>query len=386
MLGFAPLFVLLSATALASQSRDLSLGLSLLHGAEENLVLSPTGVATALALVQSGARGETGRQLEAVLGYSMQNRTVRLALRKVLRKLAVPTEQAPLGFATAMFLQEDFNLTRRFESVARKIFNAVPLTVDFGEPQTAVDTINRWIEKKTKGLVEDFATEDQIDPEMTRLFLASAVYFKGIWKTPFSSKRTHLQPFTTASGEVVQVPTMVVTGAMLRHGMFQAGQDLIYRVLQIPYKDDTASMIIVLPVSGSLNELQPLIVNATPRDWIHDLQAEPLTVLLPRFRVESDLDLKAGLETLGVRAIFDYGKADLSLISNNPEPLFVSKVFQRAVVEVNEDGTEAAAATGVVITARSSLPTFTVDRPFLFLIWHHATDAVLFLGKVQNPK
>uniref|UniRef100_A0A8C4RBF6 Serpin domain-containing protein n=1 Tax=Eptatretus burgeri TaxID=7764 RepID=A0A8C4RBF6_EPTBU len=326
MLGFAPLFVLLSATTIASQSRDLSLGLSLLYGEEENVVLSPMGVATTLALVQSGARGETGRQLEAVLGYSMQ----------ILRKLAVPTEQAPLSFAIAMFLQDDFNITQRFESVTRKIFNSVPLTVDFGKPQTAVDTINHWIKEKTQGLVEDFATEDQIDPEMTRLYLASAVYFKGIWKTPFSSKRTHLQPFTTASGEEVQVPTMggerrLFLLLIIFHstfhalsccaGMFQAGQDLHYRVLQLPYKDDIASMIVVLPVSGSLDTLQPLIVNATPHNWIHDLQAELLTVSLPR-------------------------QAVLSMcvcVADNPEPLFVSKAFQRAVVEVNEDGTEAAA-------------------------------------------
>jgi serpin B len=356
--------------------------LSALGPSTENEVLSPYSIALALQMTLEGARGVTAEQIASTLhlpgvtGDALAAQAA--ALRQDLSGVDNPPGRVWLRISNGLWPQTGYPIKAPFVQSLRTGFGVDVRTVDFaGGPPGARRTINRAVSEQTNGKIPKLFGSD-LDP-LTRLVLTNAVYFKADWATAFEPALTRPSTFH-AAGQDVEVRFMQQTGEFgytRRNG---------YRLLSLPYRNNRLAMTLVLP-DGQLAPLEQRL----RQDGLSALLGGKLprtvvTLSMPKFRFRSHVLLNDGLRRLGMTDAFDSDRADFRGISD--EPLFVSEVVHEAYVSVDERGTEAAAATGVVIRAVSAqVPTaeVVVDRPFLFAITDQATGAPLFLGRVADP-
>jgi serpin B len=310
-------------------------------------------------------------------GKSLQ--AVNQAYAELLQRLAQADPNVQLAIANSLWARRGVAFRPEFLERNRTSYGAEVTSLDFDDPGAA-SAINGWVEKATRGKIGEIV--DRIDP-MAVLFLINAIYFKGIWQHKFEKAQTWEEPFHLAGGGRKQVPMMTRTGphAHLQGDGFQA--------LRLPYGAGRVVMEIFLPDAGS--GLGPLLSRLTPeiwRQWMPRFTEKPCLVKLPRFRMEYEVALKNTLKSLGMGVAFDPYQADLSGMS--PEKLYINEVKHKSFVEVNEEGTEAAAVTSVevrVLSARIEPEPvrFIVDRPFFFAIRDSQTGVLLFLGVVHDP-
>jgi serpin B len=254
--------------------------------------------------------------------------------------------------------------------------------VDFAaDAEGARKTINAWVEKETKEKIKELLRPGVVGSD-TRLVLTNAIYFKGDWARQFKKDATREEEFRLGGGKGVRAPLMRQrrTFGYLDGGTFQA--------LEMPYAGKDLSMVVLLP--KKLDGLPDLEKSLTPDDlvgWLKRLREQEVDVALPRFKLTAEFELKPVLSSLGMPLAFTAGKADFSGVDGSRK-LFLSAVVHKAFVDVNEQGTEAAAATGVVAraTAVHVTPVFRADHPFVFLIRDRRSDSVLFLGRLANPR
>ncbi|XP_075545344.1 iripin-3-like [Dermacentor variabilis] len=358
--------------------------LPLLSGSQsDNVFYSPYSVTTALAMVYAGANGTTLRELHESLRYNI----VRLAQDKVLRahaehnrRLLAPSNTT-LKIANAAVLDDKLNALPGYVNALNNGFGAELLKVDFiGAGQSAVNVINSWVNQKTQHKISTLF--DKPLSKDTRLVLLNAIYFKGTWRTKFARSKTEKAPFYTGDGRSTSVDTM--------QGSVKAGyayaRDIGATVLDLPYNGLDYSMTILLPRNKTgVEALRKNLTLLTLRDALARLSEATVEVYLPRFKLEEEYKLKEVLPRLGIRRMFNAGEADLSRINGGMD-LFVDQVVHKAVVEVNEEGSEAAATTGVVINTRttSGPEVFRADHPFLFFIRNRRTGDILFVGLVNK--
>lgn len=356
--------------------------LGALGPSSDNAVLSPYSIAVALQMTLEGARGVTAEQIAATLhlpgvtGDALAAQAA--ALRQDLSAVDDPAGRVRLRISNRLWPQAGYPVKAPFEQSVRTGFDVDVRPVDFaGDPPGARRTINRAVSEQTNGKIPKLFPSD-LD-RLTRLVLTNAVYLKADWATAFDPALTRPSIFH-AAGQDVEVPFMRRTGEFgytRRNG---------YRLLSLPYRNNRLAMKFMLP-DGPLAPLEQRL----GRDGLGALLGEKLplagvTLSMPRFRFRTHVLLNDALRRLGMTDAFDPGRADFSGISD--EQLFVSQVVHDAYVSVDEEGTEAAAATGVAIQAVSGLAgttDVTVDRPFLFAITDQATGAPLFLGRVADP-
>uniref|UniRef100_A0A3B3DVD8 Serpin peptidase inhibitor, clade E (nexin, plasminogen activator inhibitor type 1), member 2 n=1 Tax=Oryzias melastigma TaxID=30732 RepID=A0A3B3DVD8_ORYME len=314
----------------------------------ENVVLSPHGVASVLGMLLPGAHGETRRQIIKGLRYKKNGPY------KMLKS------------------QKGFPMEKSFMSTNKANFQCESRSLDFSNPHTAADEINKWVNNMTKGHIPSLVKADMLDPAMTRLVAVNSIYFKGLWKSCFKPENTKMRPFNAADGSVYKVPMMSQL-SLFNIGIATTPEGSKYKVIELPYHGDNITMVIVVPSEEDtpLSSITPHISTATVQTWTKLMHMRKIRLLIPKFTAEAEVDLEAPLSSLGISDIFSQEKADFSHIS--AEPLHVSKALQKAKIIVNEDGTQAAAATATILLARSSPPWVTVDRPFLFLIRHKPT-------------
>ena len=344
-----------------------------------NVFVSPSSVASALALVYNGTGGETragvGKTLHADKIALEQFNASSAALRAALA--ASQDQQVQISIANALWAGEGITLAPDFLERTRRFYDAEAATLNFASP-SALETINKWVSEKTNKKIETLFSSDELHNATS--VLANAVYFKGKWTEPFDRDATRDGQFTLADGKKKTLPMMSRTGNYrhLRGEGFQA--------LSLPYGKGAYRMIVVLPDPAS--DLKTLAAGLTAdkwEGWMEKLEAAPetrLMVTLPRFKVAYEASLNSPLSDLGMAAAFGPG-ADFSPMGLSGH--WLSLVKHKAVMEVNEEGTEAAAVTGGV-TVVSMPPAFTVDRPFLCAIRHDATGTNLFLGAIRNPE
>jgi serpin B len=237
------------------------------------------------------------------------------------------------------------------------------------------------VESKTNEKIKDLIPEGVLD-DLTRLVITNAIYFKGTWVTQFDEKNTVEEDFVTDTGNTVQVPMMKLEEAYFKY----AETDLL-QVVELPYQGDKVSMLILLPRDST--DLSPVEESLTLDNlslWKNSLRNQTVTVEIPKFNVETEYTLNELLIDLGMPSAFDPSSADLSGITEQEE-LYIAAALHKAFVEVNEEGTEAAAATGVVIGTTSApiIPLFRADHPFIFIIQDSDTGNILFMGRVSNP-
>ncbi len=350
---------------------------------EGNLFFSPGSISTALAMTYAGARGDTADEMAKTLHFTLPPDRLHPAFAALLKDLrgAGQKRAYQLSIANALWGQKGEGFKDDFLKLTRDNYGAGLREVDFAHNADGVrKEINTWVEKQTQDKIKDLLPPDFIKPT-TQLVLTNAVYFKGEWNSQFKKDRTREAPFDDGSGTKVQAPLMA------QAGKFRYLDADGVQVLEMPYAGKELSMVVLLPrkVNG-LSDLEKSLTADTLAGWLGKASEQEVDVSLPKFKVTSEFELAGRLAALGMKKAFVPGQADFSGM-NGREDLYLSAVVHKAFVDVNEEGTEAAAATGVGIV-RLALPqrqVFRADHPFVFLIRDTRNGDVLFLGRVVNP-
>jgi serpin B len=388
--------LLLPLEALATPEGDLrsivdgSAGLGsrlygVLRNRDGNLFFSPASISWALAMTHAGARGATARQMARLLGLRLPATRLDQAHRRLLAALRGKGKGGvELAVANALWGQRGRPFLPAFRSQVAASHDGHLEQLDFEkDPAGARATINSWVRKRTRGKIDGLLAEGSLN-QLTRLVLTNAVYFKGVWTFTFPAADTRDEPFRLGGGRQVTVPLMRLTESFRYRG------NRVFQVLELPYRGGTCGMVILLPRQvGRLGVVERYLRPAVLRRLLRGLPRREVQVQLPRFSISEQLELTALLKAMGMRDAFVSGRADLSGMDGTRE-LYLWAALHRAWVEVNEEGTEAAAATAVIGgelegESEPDPPLFRADRPFLFLIRHRATGAILFVGRLSNP-
>lgn len=353
-----------------------------------NLFFSPESLSTAFATTDAGARGQTAAEMARVFHFTLPPAQLHPAMGALLKSLNAPHPGYTLRVADALWAQQDQPFLPDYLSLMQRDYGAALHPVDFRTASESVrGTINQWVAQQTNDRIQNLIGPGVLTPQ-TRLVLANAIYFKGTWRDPFPREATAQETFHLAHGKTVQAPLMHRTGRSLYYdgGTFQA--------LELPYASDNPAdrlaMVVLLPKNpDGLRSLEQKMNAEDLSSWIAKLEpAETVVLTLPRFRLTQQFELSRTLAAMGMPQAFS-GAADFSGMTGQPG-LAISAAIHKAFVDVNEEGTEAAAATAntMVATAmRMPQPpiVFRADHPFLFLIRDVRTGAILFLGRLENP-
>jgi len=370
----------LAAVAAGSDRFALALHREL-AGEKGNLFFSPFSIHAALAMTAVGARGDSLGQLRATLHLPAGDRLA--AAGDLARFYGAADRPHELAVAAALWGQKGVAWDPTFVSTLDDRFAAGFREADFAaDAEGERATINAWVASQTRGRIGTLLPPGAVN-DLTRLVVASAIAFKGNWATQFSPAATADEPFHRADGTDSPVPLMRRKG---RERHFQGDG---FQVLTLPYVGDDLEMVVVLPRErDGLAALEAVLDTDALAEWLGDAEPVEVEIRLPRFRLDHGFDAVAALERLGVVDLFLPGRADLSGMTE-AEPLSVAKVLHKAFVEVNEEGTEAAAATAVISNAPGPPPPKPVDfranRPFLFLIRDAAHGTILFVGRYAGP-
>ncbi len=346
----------------------------------ENIFISPLSIALALGMAYNGAAGATAEAMREALelgdlSLDEANEGYRALLER-LTKLDPRVEFLP---ANSIWYRQGLDVKQGFLETGRRYFEAEIAALDFESPDAA-PTINRWVAEATKGLIDQIV-ESPLEPDVV-MYLINAIYFKGEWTTQFVPELTRSHGFNLADGGRVDVPMMQYPHSA-RVGYFRgAGVEAV----DLSYGDGAFSLTIVMPEEAGL--IGGLVGSLTPSRWqgiVDGLERSSMNVVMPKFKLEYELEMKDVLSSLGMGVAFAPSEADFSGIYDGRPPVYISKVKHKTFVDVDEVGTEAAAVTGVTIMPTSMPPTVTVDRPFVFAIREQASGTILFVGVMMNP-
>ncbi|XP_014062667.1 plasminogen activator inhibitor 1 [Salmo salar] len=380
-------FLSLSGAALSNlQEKQTDFGMRVFsHVAQtsrgSNLAFSPYGVATILGMAQLGARGNTLKTLNAKLGFSLQERGMSRQQRLLQQHLS---SEEGVELASGIMVEKKMALEKGFRRGLGKAFQASPHQLDFSRPDQALESINAWVSNHTSGTIPSFLSSGALTDE-TRMVLLNALHFQGLWKVPFDPKMTEERLFHCANGSSVPVPMMRLTHRF-NYGEFVTPDGVDYDVIEVPYEGESLSMLLVTPFESEkpVSVLSSELTTQRLQQWREELRSVKRQLALPRFTLDTEVDLKSTLTRMGLGDMFNLAKADFTRITTE-ERLCVSKVLQKVKIEVNEKGTKGSAATAAIMFSRMAVEEITLDRPFLFLIQHKPTGAVLFMGQVNQP-
>jgi serine protease inhibitor len=372
---------------------------------QDNIIFSPSSLSFALAMTLAGANGKTADEIASVLGLSMSADCLHEAFRKL--RTETRTGGCELRIASRLWAQQGYKFVDDFLATTESCYGATLGTIDFlNDPDQARNEINNWIETATEKRIREIIGPGMLNEDV-RLLLTNAIYFLGTWEDEFDKERTSDSPFFVSPSQSVTVPMMEQTNR------FRYGEFNVFQVLEMPYRsritewrmDDEFgymksvevpgggsdfTMCIVLPKLGTnLAKLESGLNNSTLQQWT-TLRTCDVHVSIPRFRIETGLEMAQLLQKLGMKKAFSQTHADFSNITHDPEGLFVGSVIHKAFVDVNEKGTEAAAATAIMMALGCAMEPkppkkFRADRPFLFFIRDRRTKLIHFMGRVTNP-
>lgn len=349
---------------------------------DANQVLSPFSVYSSLAMVYAGARGNTEAQIAQTLQIQTNQLSFHSGMAALLTSLTdLSSNDVDLNIATGLWAQSGYQPRAEFLQLCRNNYRGDVDFVDFqaaGEP--ARERINAWIDRRTKGKIKDLFSPGAVSAG-TRLVIANAIYFNGKWASRFDKSKTRPSPFWVTPQKAAQVPMMS------QKSTFPYLMDGDTQALELPYRGEAISMLVLLPKDrDGMPKLEAELNLENLTKWISLLRPADVDLLLPKFKIGSRVSLGQPLAGMGVRDAFDEVRADFTGITTQ-RPLFINLVEHAAVVEVDEEGTVAAAATGFsfACSQRPAPATFHADHPFIFLILHKPTRTPLFIGKVANP-
>lgn len=351
-----------------------------------NLFFSPYSISSALAMTYAGARGETAIQMAKTLHFSLKPERLHPALADLTATFNAKGKSYQLSVANALWGQTGYNFLPEFLKTTKKYYGAGFKEVDYvdeGKREQARQTINKWVEERTNNKIKELIKPKILDA-LTRLVLTNAIYFKGKWELQFKPEDTQDLPFHISAEEKKNVPMMRQTAK------FKYTENGQAQVLELPYTGGDLSMVVLLPRANyGLAKLEESLCPENIQSWLSQLSKEKVRVFLPRFKLEKDFVLNEKLQDLGMIDAFDENTADFSGMTPKRQ-LYITKVIHKAFVEVNEEGTEAAAATAVIMGTKSAMidntPVFRADRPFVFLIRDLRSGSILFMGRMADPR
>jgi serpin B len=355
-----------------------------LKGDKGNLFFSPFSLRTALAMTYAGAKGETAAQMEKTLRFAPQDPALHAAFASTIQSIE-PGEKGgyTLTVANSLWGQKDYGFLKPFLETCKANYGSGLTEVDFIKAfEQARGNINLWVEDKTNQKIKDLIPPGGLD-NATRLVLVNAVWFKGDWLSQFKKNETQDAPFYLDATEKVTAPLMHRLGKGYRYAEADAIQ-----VLELPYQGDKLAMVVLLPKEkDGIGKLETMLTAEKIAAWVGSLRApEKTDVYLPKFKMTyGTKEMADPFKAMGM--VLPFGAADFSGMDGRKD-LFISLIFHKAFVDVNEEGTEAAAATAVVMKggAPPAPPVFRADHPFVFLIRDKASGNILFLGRLVNPQ
>jgi serpin B len=350
---------------------------------EGNLFFSPYSISTALAMTYAGARGQTEKEMAEVLHFSLDQEPLHSSFSKLQSKLDTIQDKGytKLSIANSLWAQEGYHFLDAFFDLNKKYYGAGLYFVDFATKTEATrKTINAWVEDKTQQKIKELL-KPPVLTRYTTLVLCNAIYFKGDWLSQFDKKRTNDAEFYILPDKTIEVPMMS------QKAEFKFKDFTDFSAIELPYEGNDLSMIIFLPKEiNGLAKFEKNLTNNNVNNWIDTLSnsyESEILVSLPKFKTSCEFELAETLSEMGMPHAF--AGADFSGMTGKKE-LWISKVIHKAFVDVNEEGTEAAAATAVVMTKSiSKALIFRGDHPFIFLIRENKTGSILFIGRIVDP-
>lgn len=345
----------------------------------KNIMISPMSVSLALAMLYNGAEANTKTQMEEMLHKEdLTPEDINQSYKELVEGLASHDPKVELSISNAIFYRNTFSVKNDFIRTNQNYYDAEVSGLDFSKTAETLNTVNGWVDTKTKGKIDKII--EQVKPDDV-MYLLNAIYFNGEWKYRFDAKETTGMTFTKEDHQVVQVPAMTI------ENKFNYFSNQTFQMLEMPYGSGKYSMLVFLPSSGkTTNDVISVLNSENVSNWLSKMTEQNKKVYLPKFEFKFDKSLVDILKSLGMTDAFDEIKADLSGISDEAQ-LLVSEVMHKTYIKVDERGTEAAAVTEVTIIYTSIGPdnSFRVDHPFIFAIREKDTGSILFIGKVLNP-
>ena len=368
-----------AATAVNEFAFDLYRELALKDG---NLFFSPTSVSTALAMTWAGTHGETAREMSQTLHLGASRDQVLADYSLLLNSLASSDSTFTLNVANRLWGQKNYPFESRYLAEIKSYFGGGFEACDFqSSAEREITKINQWVAERTEEKILDLMPAGSLNTN-SRLVLTNAVYFYGQWKYPFPEKRTQDEVFNTAGGIQVNTPTMKLNKRL----PYFADKKLA--MVSLPYQGEELEFLIVLPHEPQgLDQVSKSLNTATLQSNISAMTRKEVDVWLPKLNLDQSIDMKSTLQKMGLKKVFNENEADFSHMTEKPG-LFVSSVVHKSYLMVDEQGTEAAAATGITIgvTSMPAPPTmFVADHPFLFFILQKSSGAILFMGRFEQP-
>lgn len=351
-----------------------------LRSRQGNLFFSPMSLSMALGMVYAGSRGRTAQEMARVLSFPKDRKSLSLSMHDLTKDLQKKSEGVELTIANALWGQKGFNFLKSYWDILKTSYGAGLFEVDFQkDTEEARKTINEWTEQNTENKIRELLKPGILKPE-TQLVLTNAVYFNGKWTTPFRKEKTKEDTFFLLSGKKVKVPLM------FREDTLPYGETENCQIIELPYGEKDFSMLLFLPQKQTgLPELEKSLSQEKIKPA---LSKKKVRVFLPKFVMEAEFSLAEVLQAMGMKDAFSPA-ADFTGISPRRD-LRISAVIHKAFVDVGEEGTEASAATAVVMMkmaapVREPIPVFRADHPFFFFIRHNGSGSILFMGRMMNP-
>ena len=347
----------------------------------KNIFVSPQSVAIALAMLRNGTAGATLQEITSTLKLEqLANTDIDSSYNKLLQTLTTADEDLKLAIANSLWINQDVPLSEQFVKTTLDFYQGRVTNLDFADP-AAKETINQWVASNTAHKITQIV--DQTSPE-DALYLINAIYFKGSWTNKFDSQITAEQPFYLQSDTPKSVPMMSQTGD------YRYYENEQFQAIRLPYGTKAEmGMYLFLPQPDStLEQFNQQLNLANWQEWLSQMRSQPGNVSLPKFKLEYDIELQNVLATLGISQAFNPTQADFSTMTDSP--VVIDTIKHKAVIEVNEEGSEAAAVTSIGVRITSAIPqeqpfNININRPFFFAIRDDITETILFMGNVVEP-
>lgn len=354
---------------------------------EGNVFFSPISAHAVLSMAFQGANGSTLEAFSKTLNLP-DTGVAAEGYHDVINHLNNVAD-VQLSMANKIYIMDKYTLKPKFQEVTQNKFSSEVQPVDFAKSDATAKIINAWVEDKTKNKIKDLIKPDMLDA-LTRLVLVNAIYFKGNWASKFEPRQTKKEQFWLNNSDSVEVDMMNTKGKY----MYKEDEALDAKVLELPYSNPDISLIVILPnKKDGIAELEKKLTETDLTSITHNMYKPEVIIKLPKFKIETTIELNDPLTEMGLGVIFDPDHADFTEMLTSPEQLYVSKVIQKAFIEVNEEGTEAAAATAVVVNyIRASVSTFQ-PQPKVFHADHsfilnlaYKKQTILFTGRISSLK
>jgi len=350
---------------------------------DSNIFFSPYSISIALTMTYEGAKGQTAEEMQSVLHIPEDANVRRPNFARIFNEINKKEKKYKLSTANALWAQKDYSFLKEYTNNVEKYYGGKLTNLDFTrESEKSRQIINKWVEDQTNNKIKDLIPQGVLNA-YTRLVLTNAIYFKGTWVKQFDEKDTKEEDFRIDSSNTVKVPMMRLIGDGVKFNYVETDE---IQILEMPYHGEDLSMLIILPKGNNFANIEKSITLEKLSEWKNMLNEQRVDIFIPRFKFKTKYFMAKALSDMGMPTAFG-STADFSGMDGTRD-LFIQNVIHQAFVEVNEEGTEAAAATGVVMGITSvgpRIPIFRADHPFIFIIQERETGNILFLGRVSDP-